>query len=188
MSSNFGSRLEKGIGNISKIFSTFGSLFLVLMMMILVAEVCMRALGSGVLGSYEIVELAMVPLVFLSFANAQSTKKNVEMDLIYNLLPKKIHPFIDLLNYLVMILVTVFIIGAVVVQSLHEYSIHNATAVLYLPIHIFMFMEALGFILLLVVLISDVIIWVHKMVTGTYAGRKTATEMNELLGEDKEII
>jgi TRAP-type C4-dicarboxylate transport system permease small subunit len=75
MFNQLATKLDKGIGLLTKIFSTVGSVFLVFMMLILVAEVVMRALGSGVLGSYEIVELAMVPLVFLSLGNVQSRKK-----------------------------------------------------------------------------------------------------------------
>lgn len=174
-------KLEKGIGTVAKYLSIFGSFFLVLMMLILVAEIIMRALGSGVLGSYEIVELAMVPLIFFSLANVQSTKKNVEMDLIYNFLPKVIRPYLDLVNYFLMLALTVFMIIAAGIQTAYENSISNTSAVLYLPKDVFMGLELVGFFVLAIVLVVDILVLINKIVTKTYSERVTTTEINEVL-------
>ncbi len=161
---NFFLKLEKGVGGLSYLFSTLGSLFLVVMMLVLVAEVCLRAMGTGLLGSYEIVQLSMVPLVFLSLANVQAQKKNVSMSLLYDLFPEKIQPVFDFLNYLCMLTLTVFMVSAAGVQAYYEYSIQNFSAVLYLPKYIFMCLELFGFVVLIIVLIVDLILWGANMV------------------------
>ena len=173
MENDFVSILTKIVKKVASAFSTLGSLFLLLMMFVLVAEVCLRAMGSGVLGSYEIVELSMVPLIFLSFANVQAQKRNVEMDLMYNLLPKKILPFIDVLILACMLTLTVFMVAAAGVQALYEYDIYNVSAVLYLPKYPFMGLEMLGFLLLIIVLIVDLLNWFVKMKNGSGINTKT---------------
>ena len=110
--------LEKGVFAVSKYVGIIGACAQIIMVMVIVVDVTIRLFGIGVPGSYEIVELAMVPLVFFVIAQVQARKKNIDMDLLYVCFSKRGRAVIDLLIHLVSLVLFVFFTYASVLQAM----------------------------------------------------------------------
>lgn len=158
-------KLETNVTGLSNFFSIFGSAFTMFMVLVLVAEVTLRLFDRGVWGAYEMVEFAMVPLIFLSMAQVQARKKNINMDLLYNLLPKQLHPIIDLLNDFISLIIFCIMTYAAILQTVYLYRINDASAILNIPKFYFMGIEVLGLTILCLVLLVDALASLGKIGT-----------------------
>ncbi|MEW6667156.1 MAG: TRAP transporter small permease [Thermodesulfobacteriota bacterium] len=148
--------VEEGIFAFSRHVGMIGACAQIVMVMVIVVDVTIRLFGIGVPGSYEIVELAMIPLVFLVIARIQAEKKNIDMDLLYVRLPQGVRSVIDVLIDLVSLVLYCFFAYASVLQSFSNYKVHEASGVLLIPLYLFNIVAAFGFSLLCLVLLMDV--------------------------------
>jgi TRAP-type C4-dicarboxylate transport system permease small subunit len=155
---------EKGIYTLSKYFSTIGACAQIIMVMVIVVDVTLRIFDIGIPGSYEIVELAMIPLIFFVIAQVQSEKKNIDMDLLYILFPKRGRAFIDFVNALCSLALFGFFTYASVLQAISNYLVHEASGVLLIPLYLFNILAGIGFGLLFLVLLVDILISLGRMV------------------------
>jgi TRAP-type C4-dicarboxylate transport system permease small subunit len=155
--------LEKGLFAVSKVAGIIGACALIVMVMVIVVDVTIRLFDIGVPGSYEIVELAMVPLVFFVIAQVQARKKNIDMDLLYVCFSKRGRAVIDLLIHLVSLVLFVFFTYASVLQAMSNYTVHEASAVLLIPLYLFNVLAALGLGLLCLVLLADLFTSIRRL-------------------------
>ena len=155
--------LGKGLFAISKYAGIIGACALIVMVMVIVVDVTIRLFDIGVPGSYEIVEMAMVPLVFFVVARVQAEKKNIDMDLLYARFSKRGRAIIDLLVHLASFALFVFFTWASVLQAISNYRVHEASAVLMIPLYLFNVLAALGLGLLCLVLLADLFASIRRL-------------------------
>ncbi|HZA55647.1 MAG TPA: TRAP transporter small permease [Candidatus Udaeobacter sp.] len=141
---------------INRFLTHFGSIALVVLMLLTVADVCGRYfVNRPVSGTFELTELFMVFIVFLALGLAQHHNEHISLDLAYNYFPSRLkkgmNVLIDFVNLAAM---------AAVTWQLYEYSArmgegNYTTAVLQLPIQPFAIVAVVGTASYVLAIISD---------------------------------
>ncbi|MDR2355887.1 MAG: TRAP transporter small permease [Clostridiales Family XIII bacterium] len=137
------------------IVSSVGYIFIIVLC---VAEVFLEKLtGMPILGSYEMIERAMIVAVFASFAYAQTKKMHINVPIILNFFPRAA----KLLSLGAMSAIATgvaFFVGyAAWTQCLTAKSMNQITGILHIPLYPFYFAESVAMIIFGLILILDTI-------------------------------
>jgi TRAP-type C4-dicarboxylate transport system permease small subunit len=161
----FAYSLEKYSHSISRIVNIVGAIVLAVMMFIVAADVTLRyILNAPIKGSVELVEAAMVISTFFAVAYTASKKGHVAIDLVITRLPRKAVTVIDIVIYLISISFFSLMIWRNLIRANAALVEHQVTTVLSIPLYPLMFIIAFGFILLTLVLLSDLLTLIAKAV------------------------
>jgi len=88
------------MGGFSSVLSYLGAASLFGMMCLTTADVLFRyLLNSPILGAFEITEFMVLIVIFSFLGFTQSQKSHVSVDLVINLLPRKVQIFLELINH-----------------------------------------------------------------------------------------
>ena len=91
---------EKGIAVTSRILNNIGIAFLMLLMLLITADVLLRALLKWpILGTNELSEFMMIIVVYLAIAYTQHKKSHVSVDLLVIRFPKRARAIVDSVTY-----------------------------------------------------------------------------------------
>lgn len=147
--------------------STAGICFVTLLISF---DIIFRIFGYPILGSYEIVEIAMSIVVFWAFAYTQHKKGNVNVTMFLKLLPPKVrmacYSFTSFLSVIMIGIVTyaAFLYGAIVLEK------GSASGILDIPFYPFYYIEGVAMALLTIVLLFDAINTVKALFDKELAG------------------
>lgn len=134
--------------------STAGICFVTLLISF---DIIFRLFGYPILGSYEIVEIAMSIVVFWAFAYTQRKKGNVNVTMFLKLLPPKVR----MTCYAFTSILSVVMIGFVTYAAFNYAGIvmekQSATGILDIPFYPFYYIEGVAMALLTIVLLFDAI-------------------------------
>ncbi|MDR2088865.1 MAG: TRAP transporter small permease [Clostridiales Family XIII bacterium] len=138
------------------VVSSIGYIFIIVLC---VVEVLLEKLtGMPVLGSYEMIERAMIVAVFASFAYGQTKKMHINVPIVLNFFPRAAR----LLSLGAMSTVSTgiaFFVGyAAWTQCLTAKSMGQMTGILHIPLHPFYFVEAVAMVIFGLILIIDTIV------------------------------
>ncbi|MDR2771749.1 MAG: TRAP transporter small permease [Clostridiales Family XIII bacterium] len=144
-------KFADGVGVVSSI----GYIFII---GLCVAEVFLEKLtGMPILGSYEMIERAMIVAVFASFAYAQTKKMHINVPIVLNFFPRAA----KLLSLGAMSAVATgvaFFMGyAAWTQCLTAKSMSQMTGILHIPLYPFYFVESVAMTIFGFILIIDTI-------------------------------
>jgi TRAP-type C4-dicarboxylate transport system permease small subunit len=93
---------KTSVYSVSKVLNAVGAGAMIFVMFFIVCDVIMRKfLNSPILGSYEIVEYAMVVMVFLALAYTQVEKGHISIELIFDIMPQKVKALLDVITNLI---------------------------------------------------------------------------------------
>ena len=137
---------------ISRMASYIGAAALVLMVLLTVAEVfSRRALNSPIAGALELTSLGLVIFVFLTLAYCASRGGHVVMDILVTRFPKRVQAVINT----VVLFLTTGILGVASwqlwLQALRLQRAGQTSGLLEIPVFPFLYIAALGGILLTLV-------------------------------------
>jgi len=107
-------------------------------------------------GAYEITEAMMVTLVFFFIGYTQATKAHVSVDLVVNLLPRKIRVVIDITTHLLSLLMMILVAWMSIVRWLELMRIKEYTPILHIPVSPFLLVLALGCLVFCIELGKDI--------------------------------
>jgi TRAP-type C4-dicarboxylate transport system permease small subunit len=137
--------IDKGIRSLNVLLAYAGSCVLFGMMLLTIFDVIGRYIfNSPITGAFEITEAMMVTMVFFFIAYAQAKKSHVAVDLVVNLLPKKLRVLIDIITHLLSLLMMVLIAWMSMLRWLELIKIKEYTAILHIPVSPFLLILALG--------------------------------------------
>lgn len=92
--------IERGIGRTSWIFNLMGVVMLFCMMLLITADVVLRyVFNAPLMGSYDLVELMMILLVWGALAYCAFMGGHVRVDVIYRRLPKMVQTILDRITF-----------------------------------------------------------------------------------------
>lgn len=157
---------EKVIAVVSRIFNNIGMVFLAFLMLVITADVLLRAiLNKPIRGANEIAELTMLVIVFLSIAYAQHLKANISVSILFDKFPKKVQDILNIFIYLFCL----GICGLILRQafSYHRYlaELKRTSLILEIPVAPLQIIMIIGVFMLCIVFIIDVINSVRKVVS-----------------------
>jgi TRAP-type C4-dicarboxylate transport system permease small subunit len=164
-SSRWLARFEKAIALISRILNNIGISFLMLLMLLITADVFLRAFfRRPILGTNELSEFIMIIVVYLAIAYTQHTKSHVSVDLVISRFPQRAQDFVDSFIYLLSLAICSLITWRAFADIDRLMDIHRVSDVLNVPVVPFQTVMAVGFFLFSLVLLLDFIHTLRKAI------------------------
>jgi len=133
-------------------------------MLIVVADIILRFLTAemAIRGTYELSELFMILIIYLTLAVTQAEKEHVRVTLLIDKLPFRIRAFEDAAVSGFTVFMLTLLTCAAIIYAMENFRSGRTTAVLFLPIYPFAFIMALGMATFTVILALDTIDFVIK--------------------------
>lgn len=127
-------------------------------MLIIVFDVFLRRItGSGISGTYEIVERTLMCGVFASFAYTQSLHGHVRVTMFFSKFPKVLRFITNALAYLFGAVAAAALTYAAIIQTGVSSSTGTKTGVLGMPLAPFFLIEAICMAIFAIVLLWEVV-------------------------------
>ena len=157
--------VENGINGLSRVVHRIGGFILAAMMFLTAADVFLRYIfNRPISGAIELNENMLVMLVFFSIAYTAVQKGHVRVELLVARLPMKAQIIIDSLSGILALSLSILITWQSVALALEKVEQGLTTAVLFVPVYPFIFMAAFGAGLLSLVLLTDLIRSLRRVV------------------------
>ncbi|WP_045214721.1 TRAP transporter small permease subunit [Desulfonatronovibrio magnus] len=141
-------RLEKIIYTLAKKSSQFAQAALVLVMLVIVANILMRAWWKPLPGSYELVEILGAVILSMGAAYCAVTRGHVTVSLLVDRLSKRKQAVVDLLTGTVSFIFISIISWGMIKYGKMVFSRGLETASLSIPLYPFYFLLAAGLVML----------------------------------------
>lgn len=156
---------EKAIALISRLFNNIGMVFLSFLMLVITADVFLRiAFNHPIRGANELAEFIMLLVVFLAIAYTQHLKSNISVNILYERFPRAAKVIIDVFVYLLCLGICGLILWQAFVYHNYLSEIDRASLILKVPLAPFQLVMIVGFFMLCLVLIFDLIHALRKAV------------------------
>ena len=151
------------ITKIAHLCGILGAISLVLLSLLTVGDVCLRFFfNSPIVGSYELTEYLLIPIVFFALPWATKEKANVRVDLIVGRIRKNRRAIIYGISCVLSIIVTSVFAWFTVPQAFYIYDVYIHSEMLKIPAYPFYFLTALCFFLLFFILIDNLIDYIEE--------------------------
>jgi TRAP-type C4-dicarboxylate transport system permease small subunit len=158
-------RIEKAIAQTSRIMNTIGIAFLMLLMLLITADVFLRAFfRRPILGTNELSEFMMIIVVYLAMAYTQHTKSHVSVDLVISRFPQRVQDVIDTCIYLLSLAICSLITWRAFADVERLMVIQRVSDVLNIPVAPFQSVMAVGFFMFSLVLLLDFVHTLRKAI------------------------
>jgi TRAP-type C4-dicarboxylate transport system permease small subunit len=156
--------VERGVHKAALWASIGSGLSLFIMMIVTVIDVIARYAGRPLLGFFEITSLLLVSLVFFAVAQTQAIKGNVNVEVLYSHLPKRLQGLIGCITHLFCLGLSVLMGWRSWLQSQDILEKGQVTGTLFIPMFPFYLIVVFGFALLSLVFLFDAIHSAGKVV------------------------
>jgi len=154
---------EKGIASASRILNNIGIAFLILLMLLITADVLLRALLKWpILGTNELSEFMMIIVVYLAIAYTQHKKSHVSVDLLITRFPKKLQAIVDSVTYFLGFSLCTLMAWQAFVDVGRLRDIGRVSDILSIPVAPFQLVMAIGFVVFCLVLLLDLLHSIRK--------------------------
>ena len=158
---------EKAIAFISRWFANLGMVFLSFLMLVITADVILRdTINRPIRGSNEMAEFIMLMVVFLAIAYTQYLKANISVGILFERFPQKLQDVLYVLIYLIMLFTAGLILWRAIAYNIYLSDLARVSLILKLPVAPFQVVMIVGFFMLCLVLILDVINAVRKVISS----------------------
>jgi TRAP-type C4-dicarboxylate transport system permease small subunit len=154
-------RLKSVVGTVNRIsrwFNYLGVGVLTIMMLLTVSDVLLRYLfNSPILGTLELTEYMMVPVVFLGLAWCAVRRENIKVDILVSRLKTRPRAFLDSITCFLSLTVMVFITWQSFMETGNIWESYRVSDILHVPAYPFFVVLTLGCFLLCIVLVINLI-------------------------------
>ena len=149
---------SKKLGLLSTALSYVGAIVLFTLMGLTAVDVACRYLfNAPILGVFEITEFMVLIVIFSFLATSQSHKSHVAVDLMIELLPKRIQRYIDLFNHAICLILMGLITWQGIVRAFELKEVGEASPNLQIPDYPFVFFMVLGCLAMCFEYVKDLI-------------------------------
>lgn len=146
------------INKVSQSINSFGVVFLFGMMLLIVTDVCLRRIFSRpLMGSFEIVELIMIILVYLGLAYTTVQKAHITVDLVLSRFSEKTQVLIDSFTLFLSLGLFVLITWRNIIRARELWLEKATSSLLSIPIFPFYYLLAFGCGVLSLVLLTQLV-------------------------------
>lgn len=135
-------------------FNGVAGVILALLVFLLIINIFGRFIKTPITGSYEGVQYGFALIVCFAIACTTLEDKHIAIDLFFNQYTPKTKKVLEIINQLVGILVFVIITWRLCTDSVESYLLTEKSSTLGLPVYLFKFFLAIGFIMIAVVLFA----------------------------------
>lgn len=160
-------RLKSVVGTVNRIsrwFNYLGVGVLTIMMLLTVSDVLLRYLfNSPILGTLELTEYMMVPVVFLGLAWCAVRRENIKVDILVSRLKTRPRAILDSITCFLSLVVMVFITWQSFLETGNIWESYRVSDILHVPAYPFFIVLTLGCFLLCVVLFIN---FVENIIQG----------------------
>ena len=157
---------EKVIALVSRVLNNIGMVFLTFLMLVITADVVSRGmLNKPIRGANEIAELTMLIIVFLGIAYAQYEKANISVSILFDRFSGKVQDILNVFIYLLCLGICSIVLWQTF--SYHSYltELKRTSLILEIPVAPFQIIMIIGFLMLCIVFVIDVINSVRKVIS-----------------------
>ena len=131
-----------------------------MMMLLTVTDVVgRRAFNQPVYGAYEISEFMLVIVVFFSIVHCEFLKGHVTIDLVVSRFRQRTQDIIDTIMYLIFLVTSCLLIWRLWLYGTAVLRNNIVSGVLEIPVYPFVFVAALGCVLLSVVVLMRLLLF-----------------------------
>jgi TRAP-type C4-dicarboxylate transport system permease small subunit len=150
--------LEKWVKIPILLMSRVDIIVLLGMMMLMVTDVILRLIANySIPGVFELVEFSMLLLIYLGLASTQTSKMNISVSFFVDKMPQKAQAVIDLVNFLISLFIASLIVWRGLVFLKHVWISGRDSDVLNIPVFYFQFFLVVGWSLLVLALLIDIL-------------------------------
>lgn len=151
--------ITKYLSPFAEVLSKIGSWFLVVIMLITVADVIGRKFfNMPVKGTLELISMCLIIFVFFNLPQNEMRGGNVTIDTIYVNFGKKFKKFIDSIMYVPFFAVSVLFTWQLFVLAKDEAESGTTTVILNIPTSPFIYLAAIGFVIMSVTVLARLIL------------------------------
>lgn len=148
---------------LSRWTSYAGMIFLTAVMLVMTADVILRwTFNRPIIGVNELAEYGMLLLVYLTIAYTQAMKSNISVDILFRKFPRRmqavVHVFVNLLS----MGISVLLLRQAIVYNSYLVDTNAKSEILKLSVAPFQFVAIIGFSMLSIVLLLQIINFVLK--------------------------
>ncbi|MBN1191184.1 MAG: TRAP transporter small permease [Dehalococcoidales bacterium] len=145
--------------------NNIGMGFIALLMILITIDVLLRWIANRpIKGVNELAELTMLLVVFLTIGYTQLTKSNVSVDLLFTRFPQRMQLVVDAFNYLLSLGISALMLRQAIIYTSYLADINRQSVILKIPVAPFQFAMIIGFAMLSIVLLFQMIDAVRKAV------------------------
>jgi TRAP-type C4-dicarboxylate transport system permease small subunit len=146
------------VNRISRWFNYLGVGVLTIMMLLTVSDVLLRYLfNRPILGTLELTEYMMVPVVFLGLAWCAARRENIKVDILISRLKTRPRAILDSITCFLSLVVMVFITWQNFMETGNIWESYRVSDILHVPAYPFFVVLTLGCFLLCVVLVINLV-------------------------------
>ena len=157
--------LEKVLSPVIPIVGNIGSVVIVAVMFLTVADVVgRRFLNKPVTASYEISEMLLVIVMFSTIAYCQLLRGHVSIDLLVSRLRQKTQAVINSLVYIIFLVTFGILSWQLYIYAIELVEKNWVTGTILLPVYPFAFIAAIGCTLLCLVVFMHLTMYLAKVV------------------------
>jgi len=150
--------LDRGIDPIGTKLNNVGMSILVAMMLLTVVDVFLRYLFSRpIRGAYELTEFMMLIVVFFGLAYTASKKRHIVVDVLVSRFSQQTQVVIDSITYFLSLGICSLIAWQSAVEAKTLWLTGQTSGSLYIPVHPFIWLVAVGCALLSLVLLVNLL-------------------------------
>lgn len=144
-------------GIFSSLLSNIGAIALFGMMALTVIDVAGRYLfNAPLLGAFELTEFLVLILIFSFLGYTEANKRHICVELILDLLPKRVQYICELINHVICLGLFVLITCMAVLKAIELMSTGESSPNLFIPNYPFAFFLALGSLVMCIEYIRDI--------------------------------
>jgi TRAP-type C4-dicarboxylate transport system permease small subunit len=159
--------LEKTIYPVSKVMGWVASAILVVMMLLTVTDVFLRKVfDQSILGTVEVTEFLLVVVIFFSLADTERLNGHVKVDLVMSRFGERFQGVVDMVTQFVCFVLSLIITWSTLVYSEMMRASGEVSQDLWIPVFPFMYIVALGCIVLAFTLLIKFLMALMKVVTS----------------------
>lgn len=148
---------ERIIENISRRISQLGQVALVLVMLLIVTNVILRLPWRPLPGTVEMVELLGTILLGLGIAYCQQKKSHIFVSVLVDRFPLRVQALVDAVTGLLALFFTSLVARQLFIYGTRMLERGYTTGHLNIPVYPFIYLVGVGFIILALVLLKDLI-------------------------------
>jgi TRAP-type C4-dicarboxylate transport system permease small subunit len=154
---------KKIISKIARICGILGAISLILLSLLTVGDVILRYFfNKPIVGSFELTEYLLIPIVFFSIPWTTKEKSNVRVDLIVGRFKDRRRLIIYAVSCFLSIIVTAVFAWFTVPQAIYIGKSNIHSEMLNIPAYPFYILTALGFFILFFILIDNLIDFIKE--------------------------
>ena len=147
--------IDKGIGKICSVLNRISGLTLLFLVALLFLNILGRAISYPIIGTFELVQYGFAIVVCTTVAYTAFVDGHIYIDLFFNHYPPIVKTVLNFVNPLLGIVIFIILGWRLTVDGIEAYKLQEVSSTLGLPTYIFQFALAIGWGLLVIVILNQ---------------------------------